>query len=72
MSPSVVGPLLLVLVIVITDAWVGWDATTLKARGETVYVSLGRLTISEPLHWVLACLLLWIVFFPMYLAARRR
>lgn len=55
---------LLVLVILITTIWVGFDASGRDFSGcQTAH------TTAE---WVGACLLLWIVFFPAYLVQRGR
>jgi hypothetical protein len=32
---------------------------------------IGPLTLETPVAWFVACLLLWLLFFPMYLVARR-
>lgn len=52
------------LIVVASTIWVGFDAS-------------GRdwsdcPTAHSPAQWVGACLLLWIVFFPAYLARRGR
>lgn len=68
---STIGPLVLLAIILTSDAWVGWDAHTRQARGQVVTASFGPLTLDEPMHWLFACLLAWVVAFPLYLVARR-
>jgi len=58
----IVGPAtaqyVMVAVLVLSAAWVYWDA---RQKG-----------IPRPLQWSAGALLLWIVFFPWYLARRRQ
>lgn len=61
-------PGLIVLVIVGTAVWVYADARRLGVR----YGSSGMLFEGGPLAWAVGCLLVWIVVFPLYLAARPR
>jgi len=69
----VVGALILVLALVLaTDAWVYRDAMALQARGTPVVFRLGSLSFEAPQAWFYACLVAWIVFFPLYLTDRRR
>jgi hypothetical protein len=71
MSGSAVGPLLVLALVVVTDAWVVWDASRRLARHDEVVARVGPLVLDTPVRWLLACLVLWIVAFPMYLVARR-
>lgn len=54
------------LVVIGTSIWVAVDASTLGARKGTVK-GLGDMSAAG---WFFACLLLWIIAFPMYLATR--
>ncbi|MBV9292634.1 MAG: hypothetical protein JO222_09305 [Frankiales bacterium] len=57
---------LVVLVIAGTSLWVYADAKRLGVRkGDS-----GGLFEGGPAGWAFGCLLLWIVVFPLYLAAR--
>lgn len=70
-SPSsVVGPVLLLLVVLASDAWVFRDAASRAEQGRPVVAVLGPWELATPPAWMLACLLLWVVFFPLYLRAR--
>jgi cytochrome c oxidase assembly factor CtaG len=65
-------PVLVLLVVLATDLWVYADATANRERGTPVVFSFGNLKLGTPTAWFLACLLLWIVFFPAYIATRRQ
>ncbi|MBU2670568.1 hypothetical protein KOI35_44420 [Actinoplanes bogorensis] len=54
------------------DVWVYRDAQTRQSRGDTPTVSLGSLRIETPAAWFLGCLILWVVFVPLYLTATGR
>ena len=71
MPQSAVGPLLFLAAVLASDVWVAWDATRCRASGNDVVATVGPVSLSRPEHWILACLLLWIVTFPLYLVARR-
>ncbi len=63
--------LLPLLVLVATDAWVYVDDRAQSDRGSPVVFSLSSFRIEAPAEWVVACTLVWIVFFPLYLIGRR-
>jgi hypothetical protein len=65
-------PTLYLLVVLATDAWVYADAPAQAERGEPVVLTFGPLAVETPAAWALCCLLLWIVFFPLYVLARGR
>jgi hypothetical protein len=50
--------------------WVFIDAKRCSQAGSPVYLRIGPLSLETPLAWLLACVLLWIFFFPMYLVSR--
>lgn len=72
MTGSFLGALALVVVILASDAWVGWDATRRDAEGDAVVASIGPVTLDRPIVWLVGCLLLWVFVFPLYLVARRQ
>ncbi len=72
MAGSWLGPVLIVIAVVARDAWVARDAIRRQSRGEGVTASVGPVTLDRPEHWLLGCLLLWILVFPMYLVARHQ
>jgi hypothetical protein len=71
MSATAVIPLLALVVVLITAAWVHADARASSDAGTPVVVVVGDLRIEAPEAWLVGCLVLWIVFFPLYLVARR-
>jgi len=58
------APLIVLLVLVGTTIWVGTDASKRDWSNDSF--------ANSPTKWVIGCLLLWIVVFPMYLARRNR
>ena len=71
MSMIEVVPVLVVLVILGTVAWVYQDATARAAQGAPVVFSAGSIHLDSPQLWALVCLVFWIICFPLYLASRR-
>jgi len=67
---SAVVPVLLLLVVLATDVWVYQDSGSRLSRGEPVTVTFGPFRLENPTVWFVACLLLWILAFPLYLVAR--
>ena len=59
---------LLVVIWLATSAWVLFDAYAIGARRGL----LPGLVDMGPAGWGLACLLLWVIAFPLYLASRAR
>jgi hypothetical protein len=74
--PSAFGstllPFIFLLVILLTDWWVYRDAKAQTERGSPVYVAFDAFRVDTPVAWFVVCLFLWIIFFPIYLAARGR
>jgi hypothetical protein len=63
-------PILLLLVVLTTDFWVYQDSGSRLAGGEPVTGTLGPFRLESPTVCFIACLVLWIVAFPLYLVAR--
>ncbi len=55
-----------------TDLWVYAEARAHDERGTPVVFSVGALRVDTPVSWFLGCLILWIVFFPLYVTGRGR
>ncbi|GGM26340.1 hypothetical protein GCM10011608_08810 [Micromonospora sonchi] len=70
--PAPLLSILLLLVVLALDVWVYADAKKRLSHGERVSVSLGSFRVETPEAWFLGCLILWVVFFPLYLTATRR
>jgi len=66
-----VGALLLLAIVIASDAWVYVDAKRLRDAGEPVVLVLGSLRVETPEAWLLACVVLWLVALPAYLVGRR-
>ncbi|MEO3780615.1 hypothetical protein ABGB16_28155 [Micromonospora sp. B11E3] len=64
--------ILVLLVVLATDVWVYADAKERVRRGNPAFVSLGSLQVETPGAWFLGCLIMRVVFFPLYLTATRR
>jgi hypothetical protein len=67
----VLAPLVVVGVVVCFALWVLADARRWARRGTPVVVRLGSITIATPEAWAVACLLLFVIFGPVYVIARR-
>jgi hypothetical protein len=63
-------PILVLLAVLFVDAWVYGDARAHAERGTPVVFSSGTFRVDTPAAWFLGCLLLWIVFFPLYITRR--
>jgi len=63
-------PILAVLVIIGTDVWVYTDARTRAEQGNPVVLSVGSIQLDSPEVWAVACLVVWVFCFPLYLATR--
>lgn len=71
-TSGAVGPLLAVLPVIASDLWVYEDARRRALAGAPVVLGTGAVRIATPMTWFVACLALWIVFFPLYLLARTK
>ena len=72
MSSSSLVPLVLLAGLLLTVGWVYQDAATHHEAGEPVLFWSGALRVETPAAWAAACLVLWVIFFPLYLRARQR
>ncbi len=54
------------------DAWVYADATGHAQQGRPVVVSVGSFRVDTPGAWFAACLVLSLLFIPLYIANRER
>ena len=63
-------PILILLILGAIDLWVYADAKAHSRRGTPVIFSSGFLTVDTPAAWFFGCLLLSIVFIPLYLTIR--
>lgn len=66
------APLLPLCIVAATDLWVYIDAKRSTEQGSPVFFDLGGLRIDTPVAWLLSCVVLSILFFPMYAVIRSR
>lgn len=71
MTAAAVYPLLLLVTLLAIDSWVYSDAKVRVERRRPVTFRTGSFVIDRPITWFLGCLILWIIFFPLYLTNRR-
>jgi hypothetical protein len=70
MGEGALVPIVILLVVLATDVWVYVDARAQAERGMPVVLSFGSLKVTTPAAWFVGCLLLWIVFLPLYITGR--
>jgi len=63
-------PLVVLAIVLGADAWVYADAKRRDETGTPVVVTIGGIEIGTPTAWLIVCLLLLIIFFPLYLVTR--
>ena len=68
---TVLGPAVLAGMVACLDLWIFIDARRWAKRGTPVVFRFGSLTIGTPEAWTVACLLLFVIFMPIYMVARR-
>ena len=64
-------PLVVVGVILLADVWVFVDARRWAEQGSPVRFQFGSFAIETPQAWAIACVLVFILFMPIYAVARR-
>ncbi|REH32662.1 hypothetical protein BCF44_121211 [Kutzneria buriramensis] len=64
-------PVLIWCLALATDLWVYVDAKARADQGDPVVVTIGAWRIDNPVTWFLCCLVLWILFLPLYLRSRQ-
>lgn len=70
-NPSAAAVLTIVLAVGAVSLWVWRDARSRDAHGRPVVATVGGLTFERPEVWAALCLLVALVFVPMYLVARK-
>lgn len=66
------APIFVIAVVLAVDLWVYVDAKRWADAGTPVTLRVGGIVVDKPVTWFLACLVLWIIFFPMYMVSRSR
>jgi hypothetical protein len=68
--PPALGPVLVLVVILAIDTWVYADAKQRADQGAPVVVRIGAFVLETPQTWFVGCLILWVIFFPLYMVSR--
>ena len=71
MDPTIALPVIAALVVVGLSLWVFSDARARHGTQGEVTVTIGSMHIDRPEVWAACCLVVIVVFFPLYLVARR-
>jgi hypothetical protein len=72
LSVTALVPILVLLAVLATDLWVYTDAKAHYEQGTPVVVSIGSFVADTPGAWFFGCLILWILFFPLYIKRRNQ
>ena len=70
--PAALLPVLVVFVMVAIDLWVYADAKQRADQGAPMVLRIGAFVVETPATWFVGCLLLCIIFFPLYMVSRTR
>ena len=65
-------PLFPLVLIAGSGLWVNRDATRLERDHSPVVLRSSYITLDSPQDWTIACVLGWIIFFPLYVRGRGR
>lgn len=68
---SLLVPIIVLLVLVVSALWVYADAASHAERGRPVFFAAGSVEISSPGVWAIGSLFLWVFFLPLYLTCRK-
>ena len=71
MGAAVLGGLLAAVVVATASLWVLQDARSRARLGRPVVATFGGLTVDRPEVWAALCLLVVVLFLPLYLVSRR-
>ena len=65
-------PAFVLVAFLAVDAWVYTDARAQQNAGTPVVCTIGSFVIDTPIAWFVVCLVLFIVFVPLYIVGRAR
>jgi len=71
MDPVLLIGLVPLVLVITADIWVYRDARAHVNTRREVKASIGTWRVATPETWLGVCALLFLIFFPMYLVARR-
>lgn len=61
-----------VLLLAASALWVFRDSSARVERGAPVVFTIGSSEVDTPAAWAVGCLVLWVVFMPLYLVCRKQ
>lgn len=70
MTLVVLVPLLVAVALLGTCSWIYRDAKANLQAGRPVVAQIGGLRIETPEAWAASCVVLFVIFIPLYLVAR--
>ncbi len=71
MAAAAFAPILILVAVLASDLWVYLDESAQCKRGTPIVFSYGMFKLDSPRRWIGACLIFWILFFPLYVVGRR-
>jgi uncharacterized membrane protein YhdT len=69
-SAAALVPVLVLAIGILVIGWIYRDATQHAEVGTPVVARVGSLTVDTPTAWVAGCLVLSVIFIPLYLVSR--
>ena len=70
MPPAALASLVILLLVVALAVWIYDDARVRAEQGRPVIFQSGAFVLDTPGAWAIACLLLVVLFLPLYLVSR--
>lgn len=71
MNAVALSPIIAVVALFGVALWVYRDAQAHLAAGTPVTLVVGSFRLDTPQAWTIGCVILFVVFFPLYLMARK-
>ena len=71
MTPTIWVVLVPLVMVVAADVWVYTDARSRQGTGREPGLQVGSVQVDTPETWTLACVVLFVIAFPLYLIARK-
>ena len=70
MLVTLVLPFIVLAALIVVDLWVYSDASAHAEQGKPVVFSVGSFQVDRPDTWFAVCLILSVIFIPIYLTIR--
>jgi hypothetical protein len=71
LSQGLVGSAFALALLVPVDLWVYLDARGRERAQDRVQLAVGPLVFERPSQWLAGCIVLFVIFVPAYLVARK-